>query len=402
LPRSYVGCDHCSAGAWLGPRNGEIDAWCEACQHPAVVPADAPAPRCARCGEPLTVESPRFEEIYGEIQNLVAVLEAWLGVPRRLRPLVPERPRFLTDLDPPASAPADPAAARDAFERLAAGAFREAREKLERLPLDEGRVAFALGVARQRLGDLPGAERAFDRAVELDPGHRPAHLDRGALRARRGDFGGARDDFANAGDAWEARWNRSALILLEAVSTAPGLPPPDRITAARAEAGEPSSFWSDHTVGRLLFSLVVERAQSRLDGAAECADARVARAAELEVEFDTFCDRAMVLLGYTALGMAVEAAATAQPLALAVLAKLRSEPFVRGEAGRSLDEALQRAVREVAAGEAGRALDQVFPFVERSDLRHYRIPCLRCGRGTLGLERVEDDPAPEAARVSRS
>jgi len=35
------------------------------------------------------------------MQNLAAVLSAWSGDPAPLAALLPDRPRFLTDLDPP-------------------------------------------------------------------------------------------------------------------------------------------------------------------------------------------------------------------------------------------------------------------------------------------------------------
>src|SRR5262249_49243160 len=156
-----------------------------------------------------------------------------------------------------------------------------------------------LGVARQRLGDLAGAEQVFGRVLELDATHDAARLDRGALRARRGDFEGARADLQRAGARSEARWNRAALHVLEAVARGGGLPEPARLAAARAEAPDPSSYWSDPTVGRLLFTLLVERALAR--GADACGDARTLRAAEREMEFEGFDDRALVLCGFARL-----------------------------------------------------------------------------------------------------
>src|SRR5206468_8473163 len=168
-----------------------------------------------------------------------AVLEAWLDRPARLQPLVPERPRFLTDLSPPPPRVDDPTDLQHALGSLTAGAFGEARAAFDRIaarsPVDPGvrmRAAMGLGVACQRLGDLAAAERAFDQALALDPDHQPARLDRGALRARRGDFSAAREDLERAGDSYEARWDRAALIMLEAVATTPGLPDRERIEAA--------------------------------------------------------------------------------------------------------------------------------------------------------------------------
>ena len=129
---------------------------------------------------------------------------------------LPERPRLLTDLDPP---------------RSAAGGSRAGAR---------------------------GARGA--RALEAEPNDTAARLNRGAIRARRGDYATARADFALAGDRHEARWNRAGLLVIEAVSASPGLPEAAILRRARAEAGEPSSYWSDHTVGRLLWTLLVERA----------------------------------------------------------------------------------------------------------------------------------------------
>jgi YHS domain-containing protein/tetratricopeptide (TPR) repeat protein len=314
--------------------------WCERCQRPASLPTDVESARCAQCGEPLTLGDPRFEEIYGQIQNLVAVLEAGRGDPARLATLVPERPRFLSDLDPPESSATDDDVSRASLELLRAGAFVEARQRLEailesRSQGDGARARLwqALAVARQRVGDLSGAEAAFTRVLEIDPSHEIARLGRGALRARRADFDGARADLEGAGSRIEARWNRAALSVLEAVSLGTGVPDPARLEAARREAGPPSSYWSDHTVGRLLFTLLVERAAAR--GPDACGDARVLRAAEGELEFDTFDDRALVLLGYARLAITDEAQRVAGPLAERLTRTLAEEPFAHGERGAS-------------------------------------------------------------------
>src|SRR6185503_18756048 len=100
--------------------------------------------------------------------------------------------------------------------------------------------------------------------------------------------------------------------------------------AARAESGWSSDYWSDPSVGRLLWSLLVERAEGRRRaGSPECPDERVLRAAESELEYDTFWDRAMVIAGYAAMGMKVEAAAAATPLAGEQIEALSAAPFLR-------------------------------------------------------------------------
>ena len=379
-----------------------MDAWCEACQEPAVLAAPLGAGAvCAHCGEPLSTSTPRFEELFGELQNLTAVLEAWLGRDERLQPLIPERPTFLTDLNPPPLLPWDPPDLRLALEHLIAGAFHEAREAFARIDVPPSasaelrlRVAMGRGIVHHRLGEHDLALVAFDRAVAADPQHLPARLDRGALRAARGDHDGAWDDFTAAGDSYEAGWNRAAWIVLQASSDAARPPAADRIRAAREQAGPPSEFWSDPTVGRLLFTTVAERlrARPRSEGAVA-----TLRAAEAEVEFETFTDRAMVLRGWVALGIESERARVAAPLALGVIGALRATPFVRGEMGRDLLDALTEAATAVARGEPQRALELTKPFIERHDLRHYRIPCRRCGTGSIGVDRVvEADEDSEA------
>ena len=401
--RSHVACDHCGFGAWIGVRKDAIDAWCEACQHPTPLPGTAggSAP-CPRCGEPLSTAAPRFEELYGELQNLIAVLEAWMGRPARLAPLVPERPVFLTDLNPPPVLPWDPPELREALEDVVAGAFHDARERLLRLALDEPvaaesqlRVAMALGIVHQRLAELPLARAAFDRALAADPGHAPARLDRGALRARAGDFQGARDDFARAGDSFEADWNRAALMILEGFGDDGALPAPERIEAARAAAGAPREFWSDPTVGRLVFITAVERLRAVRAPAEQAAS--VLRAAESELEFQSFTDRATVLLGFVTLGIESEWPRIARPLGLEAIAKLEAEPFAHGPAGRELSGALHAARAAVTRDQPSAALAAIGPFADRPEVRRYRIPCLHCGAGTLGVDQVTEgvEPAPE-------
>lgn len=394
MTRYRLACDRCDFGAWIGPRDEIADGWCEACQRPAAVRAERaatpPAPRCEGCGEPLAFGAPRFEELWGEVQNLAAVIEAWEGDVARIGPLVPERPRFLTDLNPPPATPADSPEVRSALEALAGGSFRAAREKLETLSLDDARHWFALGVARHRLSDFAPAEAAYSRTLEAALEHREARLARGALRARRGDFAGARADLERAGGEYEARWNLAAAIVHEAAEARP-VPDASRLGAARDLADPPSSYWSDPTVGRLFFTLVAERAAAgREDASFAEADARALREAEGEVEFETFTDRAMVLRAYAVLGMREDAEAVARPLALRLIESLRREPFFRGLQGRALDRTLERVALAVAERRSGEARAATAELLGRADLARYRIPCARCGSGTIGVERLED------------
>ena len=101
--RWRLACDHCETAVWVGPTPAGRDVWCEACQVVQSLASDAAdGTPCARCGVPLP-SSPRFLEVWGGLQQLDAVLAAWAGDARALATLLPERPRFLTDLDPPAS-----------------------------------------------------------------------------------------------------------------------------------------------------------------------------------------------------------------------------------------------------------------------------------------------------------
>jgi len=196
-PRLRVSCDSCGAGAWLGPRpDGSADAWCEACQRGFVLAAGAP-PACPECGGRATLEGLRSEELYGEIQHALAVVRAWRGDPAMLATLLPDRAEFLSDLDPPAGSPGDGAALAAALRWLYRGRFTAARAGLGEVPAGERDQRFwlASAVAGERLGDPTAAEAAWTRVLDHGEQER-ARLARGALRARRGDWSGARQDFA--------------------------------------------------------------------------------------------------------------------------------------------------------------------------------------------------------------
>jgi tetratricopeptide (TPR) repeat protein len=398
MARWHVGCNACDAGGWIGARESVFDAWCEGCQSSSVVAPDARRGLCSRCGGVLTTTEPRFEELLGEIQHVDAVLAAWAGDPSRLAAILPERPRYLTDLTPPSSQDGDPAPVREALARLLAGAYADARRRLESMVADRTHAGDAclwqaLGIAAQRTGELALAESAFGRALEHEPALAAAWLDRGALRARRGDYAGARADFARAGEGREARWNRAALAVLEAVAVTPGLPDASILDAARESAGEPSAYWSEHTIGRLLWTALVERARTRGEGdAAACVDERVLRAAEAELEFRTFWDQALVVHGYASLGMKEEAATAASPLALGLLDALLREPALAGPAGNELRSPLTEVGNAARDGDPRRAIAALATLLSRDDLRHYRVPCRACGRGTIGVDAVEDRP----------
>lgn len=415
MPRWHLACNQCDAGAWVGPSATGLEGWCESCQSAHGLPPGAGADAaCPDCGIRLSTDELRFEEFYGELQNAAAVLAAWDGDPGPLDELLPERPRFLTDLTPPDILPGDPPEIRAALEAVRAGRFAEARHRLEAqaaAPGAEGRAARlwrALGIACERTGETEVAEDCFTRA--LGSGAAGAEewrlrLARGCLRARRGDSEGARADFAGAGDGREARWNRSALLLLGAVARTPGLPGRDVIERAHAEAGEPSSYWSDFTVGRLLWTLLVERARAPVPGAGKLPgagrdvpghpDPGPLREAEGLFEFDTFWDRALVVHGYATLGMKREASTSASALAGNLLGVLAREPFLRSPPAAPLAAAVLRAAQATADQEPGAALREVRALMGRGDVRRYRVPCARCGRGSIGVDGVEEDETGE-------
>jgi hypothetical protein len=421
MSRWHLSCDACEETAWIGREGNRIQAWCEACQSSPVVEAASNAPMCPRCGAPLAVASPRFPELWGELQNLSAVLGAWTGDAAPLAAILPERPRFLTDRTPPEPRPDDPPAVREALALVASGAFARARASLAAILASEpggAHVWRALAIAAERTGTPALAEVACGRALALlrpgDGSERMAQslrLERGALRASRGDRAGAREDFAAAGDEREARWNRAALAVLDSVVTSDGVPPASVIAGARAEAGETSPYWSEPTIGRLLFALLVERATSRQTSGApeisarssgsgkgdapESADARALRAAEGLLEFDTFWDRALVLHGYVALGLEADVRRTAGTLARQVVDPIATEPCLRGPAAGAIAEGIARAREAIAAADPARALGALAPLLERADLRHFRIPCAHCGRGSIGVDEVAEDEGAE-------
>lgn len=398
-PRWHVGCDACDAGAWVGPG---VAGWCEACQisAPAATGADA-ALVCPRCGRALSLDTFGFEELWGAIQQVAAVLAAWAGDAAPLGAILPDRPRFLSDRNPPDPAIAAPGPARAALEQLAAGHYAQSRLGLEDVlgsAAEDGAEGAprsaalwrALGVARERLGAAALAEEAYDEA--LARGSRPElHLARGVLRAERADFAGAGEDLALAGDTHEARWDRAALILLEAIAAAPGMPAASVLARARAAAGPASDYWSEPTVGRLLWALLVERAVAKARGAAPSAtELATLRAAEAEFEFDTYWDRALIVQGFATLGARDDAARVAGPLALAGLGALAGAACLANPAARPVAEALAAATARVQAGDPAAARTALDALLARDDLARYRVPCGGCGKGTIGVDATED------------
>ncbi|MFM7230817.1 MAG: hypothetical protein ACKO3S_02415 [bacterium] len=390
--RWRVACDRCEASAWTGPASDGHDVWCEACQvahHLAAAPGAGT--RCPRCDAPLPA-APRFIEVWGALQHLDAVLAAWAGDPAPLARLLPERPRFVTDLDPPQARPDDPAPLADAIAACAHGDFRAVPAPG---PGDDPRAHAAYAIACERLGDPARAVLAWDAVLAAGDDAR-ARLARGSLHARAGRLDAARADLALAGPAFPARGDRAALAVHAAVAGAEAAPDPGPLAAARAEAGEASSYWSDPTVGRLLWSLLVERAVARVvEGGPDPRDREALRAAESEFEHATFWDRAMRIVGWVRVGALDEAARIAAPLARDGAAELLDEPALRGPALASVAAAVTIARAGMDAGDPVSARHALAEALARQDLQRFRIPCLRCGRGSVGLDETADGPDPE-------
>jgi hypothetical protein len=390
LTRWRVACDHCDAAWTIGEADGGTHAWCESCQDERWVPGERVASAaCEVCGAALTFGAPRFVELWGRLQNVAAVLAAIDGDPVPLGRLLPERPRFLTDLDPPNPTRADDDDTRAALDALAFGDFTRARRLLETIvarPRVSPHAWRGLAIAAERTGALDVAERAYDHVL-AEVEDRASRLARGALRARRGDVAGARADSERAGDAREARWNRGALMALDAVSAADDTPLRERLAAARAEAGPPSPFWSEPTIGRLVFGWVVERVRAR-SPRLDPADVEHLEAAAAELEFETFWDRALVIHGWALLGQRTRAAENGLPVVVDLLAKLAREPALRGAALRDVAAAVTISVDDAHVPDARARFDAL---LRRDDLRRYRIPCACCGRGSVGVEGVDEE-----------
>lgn len=387
--RWRLACDACDAGAWVGPRADGYDVWCESCQSAWTLEATPGAGvRCERCNVPLGAW-PRFVELWGELQHLDAVLGAWAGDANALLAILPERPRFLTDLTPPPVRADDPPARAARLAALRRGAWRAVLDA----PSDaDPRALAACAIAHERSGDSASAIASWDAVLAVGENAR-ARLARGALRARAGQLAEAAADLALAGETFEAHWNRAAAMLHEAVRSGEGLPDAGVLWRARGEAGQASDHWSDPTVGRLLWSLLVERELARVSGATATleAPARAAlRAAEAEFEHVTFWDRAMVLAGWTRLGASDEAARVAAPLAREQAAVLLDEPSLSGTALLGVTQAVAAARSAMDMGDPVEARHALAEAFAREDLRRFRIPCGACGRGTLGIEETAE------------
>lgn len=281
-------------------------------------------PLCAACGQPL----PRFPELWGQLQQLDAVLHAWDGDAQPLAMLLPERPRFVGSLTLPDSSEGD-----------------------------KGAPAHA-ALAHERRGD------AADADMEL------------------------------AGDTAAACWNRASLAVHREIARTPGLPGKSAIAAARALAGAPSPFWTDQTIGRLVWSLVSERVLARREvGEMMDFDLSQLREAEDLFEFATFWDRAMVLVTYSRLELTGDTGRVALPLAREVAAALLAEPPMRGAALAEFAAAVTAAYDAASQRLPRPAWRALYLWMRDERLKQGRMPCAGCGKGTFGVERSERDGA---------
>jgi hypothetical protein len=136
-------------------------------------------------------------------------------------------------------------------------------------------------------------------------------------------------------------------------------------------------------VERLLWTLLVERTLAQLpDGPG--LDERTRDAAGALLGSGAFLDRALVLRGYAQLGLGREAAAVATRLGVTLAGELGREPFLHSPPAAPLAAALLRAAQALDGGGTPEALRELRALLEREDVRNQRVPCARCGRGTVG------------------
>ena len=333
------------------------------------------------------------------LQQLDAVLAAWSGDAGPLARLLPERPTFPTDLTPPGIRDGDPPGLRALLAALARGDWHAVLA----VPAGGGpRADAARAIAHERAGQPAAAIAAWDRVLAAGEDAR-ARLARGSLLARAGRRAEAAIDLVHAGGSFPALWNRAALLVLTALDERGGMDT-GLLARARLEAGEPSDYWSDPTVGRLLFSTAVARilaADAAAPRRASDPERKFLRAAEEQLEFDTFWDRALLLVGWVRVGAPEEAARVAAPLARSEADEVGRQPALgdptvdpeRAFAGKPLFDlvvSLAHARRLIDAGDAAAARQAIARQLSREDLRRFRIPCARCRQGSIGVEEVRE------------
>ena len=232
---------------------------------------------------------------------------------------------------------------------------------------------------------------SWDAAIALAEDAR-ARLARGALHARAGRWDAAEADLARAGDSFEARWDRAALALHRTIVERDAMPDDRAWADASRAVGPASDYWSDPTLGRLTWSLVVERVVASHAAGAPLEPAAHARlvAAAARFEHATFWDLAMQVVGWARVGAVEEVARLAQALAGTQVGSTLAEPAVRGPALRAVADAVASARTAMAARDPEGARRAIAPAVARTDLQHFRIPCLHCGMGAVGVDEVDD------------
>ena len=94
--------------------------------------------------------------------------------------------------------------------------------------------------------------------------------------------------------------------------------------------------------------------------------------------------------GWALLGQRAQAIESGLPVVVDLLAKLAREPALRGAALRDVAAAVTAPIDGEHVTEARARFDAL---LRRDDLRRYRIPCRRCGRGSLGVEGMDDEAA---------
>jgi hypothetical protein len=75
---------------------------------------------------------------------------------------------------------------------------------------------------------------------------------------------------------------------------------------------------------------------------------------------------------------------------------LASEPALAGAPLEAVTAAVAAARDAIDGREPGRGRRALARALARDDLRRFRLPCARCGRGSIGIDEVRDSFADEA------
>ena len=85
-----------------------------------------------------------------------------------------------------------------------------------------------------------------------------------------------------------------------------------------------------------------------------------------------------------------DTARVARPLAREIAARLLAEPPLKGSALAAARLALERAWDAIEAFEPRAARGTLAPWLANEALRHYRLPCSACGKGSVGVAAFEE------------